>query len=126
MKLRHPLAHALNHGSSKDGVGHWWAQRLSAILLLALMAWFVYAIGAVAGADFESARAWLGRPVHAALGALFVLTGLYHASLGLQVVIEDYVHHRPTELVALVVIKLLAIVTAALVIFALFNISVGG
>lgn len=126
MKLRHPLAHALNHGSSKEGVAHWWAQRLSAILLLALMVWFVYATGALAGADFETARAWLGRPVHAALAAVFVVTGLYHASLGLQVVIEDYVHHRPTELISLVAIKLVAIVAAALVVFSLFNISVGG
>lgn len=126
MKLRHPLANALNHGASKDGVSHWWAQRLSAMLLLLLMGWFVYAIGALAGADFEAARDWLGQPVNAALGTLFLLTGLYHASLGLQVVIEDYVHHRATEVLAMVLIKLGALVTAALVIFAVFNISMGG
>ncbi len=125
MKLRNPLANALNHGSAGDGVGHWWAQRLSAILLLVLMAWVVYAFTVLAGADYQAAREWLGQPIHAALAALFVLTALYHATLGLQVVIEDYIHHRAAEIILLVTIKLAAVIAAVLVVFALFNIASG-
>lgn len=125
MKFRNPMANALNHGSAGDGVGHWWAQRLSAILLLLLMGWVVYALTVLAGADYQSAREWLGQPIHAALAALFVVTALYHSTLGLQVVIEDYVHHRAAELFLLVTIKLAAVVAALLVVFALFNIASG-
>lgn len=125
MKFRNPMANALNHGSAGDGVAHWWAQRLSAILLLLLMGWVVYALTVLAGADYQSAREWLGQPVHAGLAALFVLTALYHSVLGLQVVIEDYVHHRAAEVFLLVTIKLVAVVAAVLVVFALFNVASG-
>lgn len=125
MKFRNPMANALNHGSAGDGVGHWWAQRLSAILLLALIGWVVYAFTVLAGTDYQGAREWLGSPIHAAMAALFVLTALYHATLGLQVVIEDYIHHRATEIILLVAIKLAAVVAALLVVFALFNIASG-
>jgi len=125
MKLRNPLANALHHGSSGDAVGHWWAQRLSAMLLLVLIGWALYALTVLVGSDYESARAWLGQPVNAALAVLFIVSALYHASLGLQVVIEDYVHHRPTEVIALVAIKLGAVIAGALVVFAIFNIAMG-
>lgn len=125
MKFRNPMANALNHGSAGDGVGHWWAQRLSAILLLVLIGWVVYAFTVLAGADYQGARAWLGQPIQAALAALFLLTALYHGTLGLQVVIEDYIHHRAAEIILLVAIKLGAVVAALLVVFALFNIASG-
>lgn len=125
MKFRNPMANALNHGSAGDGVGHWWAQRLSAMLLLVLIGWVVYAFTVLAGADYQGARAWLGQPIHAALAALFLLTALYHGTLGLQVVIEDYVHHRAAEVILLVAIKLGAVVAAVLVVFALFNVASG-
>lgn len=125
MRFRNPMANALNHGSAGEGVRHWWAQRLSAILLAVLTVWSVYAVSVLSGSDFATAREWLGAPSNAALGTLFILAALYHASLGLQVVIEDYIHHRATEIVLLVAIKLAALFGGLLALFSMFQIAMG-
>jgi succinate dehydrogenase / fumarate reductase membrane anchor subunit len=126
MRFRHPMANALNHGSSGDGVAHWWAQRLSAIFLGLLTMWTVYALSVLAGSDYESARQWLSSPIQATVATLFVLTALYHATLGLQVVIEDYIHQRALEVFLMVGIKLAAVIGAFVVVFSMFQIAVGG
>jgi succinate dehydrogenase / fumarate reductase membrane anchor subunit len=87
-----PLARARGHGSARDGVHHWFAQRASAALLILLAAWLLYAVIALAGADFATTRAFLAQPFNAALMVLLLISLFYHAMLGLQVVIEDYVH----------------------------------
>lgn len=97
--MRNPLARARGHGSAKDGVQHWLAQRASAVLLLFLVGWLLYAAVKLAGADYATVRAFLAQPFNAALMVLLLLSLLYHAVLGLQVVIEDYVHHPATALV---------------------------
>jgi len=99
MSMRNPLATARGRGSAKSGVHHWFAQRLTAVLLVALVGWLIYALLALAGADYEAARAFLARPLNAALAILLLVALFYHAMLGLQVVIEDYVHAPATELV---------------------------
>jgi len=87
-----PLARARGHGSARDGVHHWFAQRASAVLLVFLAAWLLYAVVVLAGADFATARAFLAQPFNAALMILLLVSLFYHAMLGLQIVIEDYVH----------------------------------
>jgi len=90
--LRHPLAQAKGLGSAKDGTGHWWAQRVSAIALAFLAPWFaIFAVGLI-GADVDTVRAAIARPWCAALLSAFVLALFWHARLGLQVVVEDYIH----------------------------------
>lgn len=97
--MTNPLARARGHGSARDGVHHWLAQRVSAVLLLFLVGWLLYAAIALAGADFATVRAFVAQPLNAALMILLLLSLLYHAMLGLQVVIEDYVHHPATAIV---------------------------
>ena len=92
MSLRNPLARAKGLGSAKDGTSHWWHQRLTAIALLLLSPWFVILMVGLIGDDQDTARAVLAQPLTAALMTAFVLSLLWHARLGLQVVIEDYVH----------------------------------
>ncbi len=99
MSMVNPLARARGHGSAKEGVHHWYAQRASAVLLIFLVGWLLFAIVSLAGSGYETAHAFVSRPVNAAFLALLVITLLYHAVLGLQVVIEDYVHNRPVEIV---------------------------
>lgn len=104
MNLRNPLARAKGLGSAKDGVAHWWHQRLTAIALALLSPWFVvFAVGQI-GADQAAVQAAIARPLTATLLAAFLLSLLWHARLGLQVVIEDYVHGA-AELVLQVLVK---------------------
>ena len=125
MNLRNPLANAHNHGAAGDGVSHWWAQRFSAILLVFLTIWLVYALASLIGADHAVAAAWLSSPFNAAMAILFVVTSIYHGKLGLQVVIEDYVHHRFTEVALQVLVKIISIVGGLLAVIAILKVAFG-
>lgn len=91
-ELRNPLARAKGLGAAKDGVNHWWAQRVSAIALALLAPWFAVFAAGLIGADGETVRAAIARPWCASLLAAFVVALFWHARLGLQVVVEDYIH----------------------------------
>ncbi|MGY6629703.1 MAG: succinate dehydrogenase, hydrophobic membrane anchor protein [Wenzhouxiangella sp.] len=119
------MANAHNHGASGDGVNHWWAQRFSAILLGLLVVWLVFALFTLVGASHAEASAWLSRPFNAAMAVLFVVTALYHSRLGLQVVIEDYIHQRAVEVVLLVSIKIAAIFGGVLAVLAILKLALG-
>ena len=125
MNFRNPLATARNHGSAGSGVEHWWAQRFSAIALLVLSAWVVYALISIVGASHAEASVFLARPVNAALAILFIATSLYHSRLGLQVVVEDYIHHRGLELGLQLAIKFAAIVGGIIAAVAILTIAFG-
>lgn len=99
MSMLNPIAKAKGLGSAKQGVHHWYAQRASALLLIALITWLFYAIFSLSGADHATAQSFISRPVNATFASLLIVTVLYHAMLGLQVVIEDYVHHPVLEVV---------------------------
>ena len=105
MKLRSPLARVRGLGSAKDGTGHWWAQRLTALALVPLTIWFVVGVIGHVGADHDALLQWIGHPVTAGLFLLLVGATFYHASLGVQVVIEDYLHNEWIKLAALLVMK---------------------
>jgi succinate dehydrogenase / fumarate reductase membrane anchor subunit len=92
MSLRNPLARAKGLGSAKDGTSHWWHQRLTAIALALLTPWFVLFAVKLLGADQSVVRGAIAHPLSATLLAAFVLSLFWHARLGLQVVVEDYVH----------------------------------
>ena len=92
MSLRNPIATAKGLGSAKDGTGHWWNQRLTAIALALLTPWFVWFSVGLLGASQDAVRSAIAQPVSATLLAAFVLSLFWHARLGLQVVVEDYVH----------------------------------
>jgi len=99
MNMVNPLAKARGHGSAKSGVHHWYAQRASAVLLLFLVAWLIYAIFQLAGTGHAEALEFMTNPINAAFMLVLVISLLYHAMLGLQVVIEDYVHQPVVEIV---------------------------
>ena len=124
--LREPLARARGLGSAKAGVGHWWVQRITATALIALGLWFVCTVVALLGSDYEQARAALAEPWNAVLMILFVCTAFWHAQLGLQVVIEDYVHTRWKEVVLTVGIRLLAVLLALASSLAVLRVALAG
>ena len=110
MSLRTSLGRVRGLGAAKEGVGHWWAQRLSALALIPLVLWFSASVVGLAGADIDSFRAWAGAPVNAGLLILLISFTFYHATLGVQVVIEDYVHTKGLKIAGLLIVQGLAIV----------------
>ncbi len=94
-------------GSAKDGTGHWWRQRVTAIALVPLTLFFLFTFARNLGADFETVRAVYASPFNAIMAILFIVTACIHLQLGLQVVIEDYVPHHGTRTAALLANTLL-------------------
>jgi succinate dehydrogenase / fumarate reductase membrane anchor subunit len=109
MSQRTALGRVRGLGSAKEGVHHWWAERLSALALIPLTVWFVVSVIAMAGADYYAMRDWLADPVVAGLLILVVVTSFYHGALAAQVVIEDYIHNEPVKLAALLATKAAAL-----------------
>ncbi len=125
MILRSPLARARGLGSAKEGVEHWWLQRLTSIALVPLVLWFAASLVALTGAGYDEVRAWIAAPVPAVLTVLLLAVTFYHLKLGLQVVIEDYVPvvwHKVTLLIA---VSFGCVLLAAASIFAVLKISLG-
>lgn len=104
-RLRHPWAVARGLGSAKDGVAHWWAQRVSAVALVFLVPWFLITAVSLVGVDAGNARAFLAAPWNATLMLAFVLCVMWHARLGLQVVIEDYIRTHWLEIALQLLVK---------------------
>jgi succinate dehydrogenase / fumarate reductase membrane anchor subunit len=121
--LRNPLKRARGLGSAQSGVGHWWTQRITAAALVLLGLWFVATVLGLLHADYATARATVARPWNAVLLIAFVITMFWHASLGLQVVVEDYVHTRWKEVVSLVLIKFLAVLGALASVLAVLRVA---
>ena len=92
MSLQYPLGKFLGLGSAKDGTEHWWSQRVTAVALIPLTLWFVVALLGMDSFEYAAVAAWLGQPVNAVLMILVLMVVLHHSQLGIQVVIEDYVH----------------------------------
>ena len=124
--MRTPLARVRGLGSAKDGVHHWWMQRLTAVALVPLVLWFVVSIAGLSGMSHDDAVAWISSPAVAIMLTLLIVATFYHAQLGVQVVIEDYVHSEPVKLAALVALKFAAIIMAVASIFAVLKIAFGG
>ncbi|MGJ8668835.1 MAG: succinate dehydrogenase, hydrophobic membrane anchor protein [Oceanococcus sp.] len=125
MSLRSPLGQARGLGSAKSGTQHWWMQRLTAVALVPLSLWLVAGLACLAGADFAAVTAWLSQPLTAVAMILFLATMFYHSQLGLQVVIEDYVHGEFTRIASLVIMKFAHVALATAGIFAVLKVAFG-
>lgn len=126
MSLRTPLGRVRGLGSAKNGTGHFWMQRLTALALIPLTLWFVWGVVCIAGDGYAGAKAWVGSPINAVLMLALIAATFHHMQLGLQVIIEDYVHGEATKLASLILMKggsfLLGIAAA----FAVLKVAFGG
>lgn len=104
-EMRTTLGRVRGLGSAKEGVHHWWAQRLTALALIPLSVWFTASIISLAGAPYEAVAGFLGSPINGTLMIALILATFYHAALGLQVVIEDYVHDEGLKLAGIILVK---------------------
>lgn len=123
MSLRSPLGKVLGMGAAKEGAGHWWAQRVSAVGLLLLTPWFVLALIALGDLSHASVVNWIAAPVNTVLLSLLVLTVTYHAQLGLRVVVEDYVAHKGTRTLLMLVINFALLLLGVLGVFSVLRIA---
>jgi len=124
--LRTHLSRARGLGSAKDGLNHWWVQRLTAIALIPLVVWFAVSLVMLSGADYGVVRAWIGSPMVMVLLILTIGVGLNHGRLGLQVVIEDYVHGEGLKLTLIVAVRFIAVFFGLAATVAILRIGFGG
>ena len=111
-RMQSPLGRVLGLGSAKEGVEHWWMQRVTAIALVPLAIWFTIAALGLVGAGRAAMVAWMHGPMSAVFAILLIVAAVYHMALGLQVVIEDYVHSEGWKLGLIIVMRLWSIVLA--------------
>lgn len=117
------LARVRGLGSAKEGSHHWWMQRLTAIALIPLTVWFAISIIGIVGADHAAVVNWFSSPVISIFMILFVSTMVYHATLGVQVVIEDYIHKERWKFGLLIVLKFLGITLGVVAVFSILKLA---
>ncbi|WP_020559203.1 succinate dehydrogenase, hydrophobic membrane anchor protein [Thiofilum flexile] len=125
-RLLTPLKKVRGLGSAKEGVHHWWMQRVSAVALVPLTLWAAFSVASMAGKPYEAVLTYFAAPFNVAMFTLFLFAGFYHASLGLQVFIEDYIHHENTKIVTLIAMKLLMVLLGTVSILAVLRVTFGG
>jgi len=124
--MRSPLGRARGLGSAKEGLHHWWGQRITALALIPLTVWFVASLICVAHGEQGAFFEWLLSPINATALILFIAVGYHHGVLGLQVVIEDYVSNHGARTVAVLVTKCVGYALAALAIVSTLIVTMGG
>jgi len=124
--MRTPLGKVRGFGSAKDGTGHFWLQRLTAIANLFLISFFVILVIALQGADYASFSAALQNPIISTLMLFVILVGCLHMKLGMQVIIEDYVHSEGLKILALIGNIFFASFIALASVVAVLKVSFGG
>jgi succinate dehydrogenase / fumarate reductase, membrane anchor subunit len=124
MSLRSPLGKVLGLGSAKAGAKHWWSQRVTAVAVALLGTWFIVSLACLGSFEYGAVVGWIGNVCNATLLVLFIATLAYHSQLGVQVVVEDYVHGA-TKTVTIIVSNLLHVVVGALGIVAVLRIAFG-
>jgi len=125
MSLRSPLSQVLGSGSAKEGTDHWWMQRLTAIALLLLGLWFLLSLAGLDGYSHTALQAWVGDPLNAVLLLLLCLSLAWHSMLGIQIVIEDYVHGSALKLVSLILNKFIHVIVAVAAVLAILKVALG-
>ena len=128
MSIQTPLARVRYLGSAKEGSHHWWWQRLTSLMLVPLTLWFVASVWwlVIGGATYAALQDWLSGPIAAILMLLLIGAMFYHVKLGLQVIVEDYVHHKGAKWTFLVIITLGCLVGAVAAIYATIAVAFGG
>ena len=121
--IKSPLGQVRGLGSAKNGTHHWWAQRVTAVALVPLTLWFVFALAFNVGGDFAAMQAWLAAPYNAILMLLLIVATFHHLHLGVQVVIEDYIHAEGAKIAMMMVVKLGSFALAVAAGFAVLKVA---
>ncbi|MEM6782028.1 MAG: succinate dehydrogenase, hydrophobic membrane anchor protein [Pseudomonadota bacterium] len=122
-QIKSDLAKARGLGSAHHGTGHWMHQKLTAIANIPLVIWFVFSMISLIGASYAEYTAWLAQPINAILMILLVISTFYHAVLGSQVVVEDYISHKGLRLFKIIGQKLFFFAFAVACIFSILKVA---
>jgi succinate dehydrogenase / fumarate reductase membrane anchor subunit len=125
MSLRSPLGRVLGLGAAKQGVQHWWMQRLTSVALVPLSIWFVVSLLALPSLEHATVVEWMSQSSSALLLIVFVLTATWHSQLGVRVVVEDYVHGVGSKTLLLVIVSFAHVLIAAAGVFAILKVAFG-
>ena len=126
MSLRSPLGRVLGLGAAKEGVQHWWLQRLTSVALVPLAIWFAVSLLALPSLGHATVVAWMSQSWTALLLIIFVLVGAWHSQLGVRVVVEDYVHDVGAKTLTLVLVSFAHVLIAVAGVFAVLKVAFGG
>lgn len=126
MSLRTPLGKAKGLGSAKEGLHHWWAQRVTAIALIPLTIWFAFKVAILSMSDYQTVLDSIGSPWSSALIVSLIVAAFYHAALGMQVVYEDYIGSKAVRISAIMGTNLLMFLLGAAGVIAVVRVAVGG
>jgi succinate dehydrogenase / fumarate reductase membrane anchor subunit len=121
--MRSSLGRARGLGSARAGSHHWWAQRLTAIALVPLTLWFIFAVIHLSGASHQAVIEWLSAPLTMGLMLALIVATFHHMQLGLQVVIEDYVHDERAKLASVLLIKAVSVMMALVCVVSVLKIG---
>lgn len=122
-RFKNPLARARGLGNGHDALHHWITQRITSIALIPLTLWAIWSLVALTNMTYEGFQAWIAELPNAVLLSLFVLSSFYHAALGLQVVIEDYIHCQCAKVSAMVAMRLAVFGLASVAIFSILKLA---
>lgn len=125
MSLRSPLGKVLGSGSAKEGTEHWWAQRVSAVALVILGGWFLVSIMRLDSFAYAAMLEWAGDPFNSVMLLLLSVTLAWHSALGVQVVLEDYVHGPFLKVVSLLANRFAHVFLAIAAVVAILTIALG-
>ena len=126
MRMETPLSRVRGLGSARSGAHHWWLERLTSIAAFVLFIWFIASILRLPSLDYGAVTAWLAEPLAAVPMLLLVVATFWHLKLGLQVILEDYVHEEGTKLFWIVLLNFFVIAGGALAFFSVLKIAFGG
>lgn len=124
--LRTPLSQVKGLGSAKEGTGHFWIQRLTAIGLIPLVVWVAFAVARLPSMSQADIHVWLSSPFSSVMMILFLVAAFWHAKLGLQVVIEDYVSDHAVRTVGIIAVTLICFALAVVGVFSVLRIAFTG
>lgn len=126
MDFRTPLSRVKGLGSAKSGTAHWWMQRVTAVALIPLSFWLINFLGLSLTAPYEQTQAWLASPLNSVCIVAWIIAVFYHAALGLQIVIEDYVAAEGPKIISIWAVNLTFLFLAIAALLAVFRIvSIG-